>query len=227
MLARVVVILCLAAATAHASQPVKKTVTGCVVKGTFFFVDGDYSYRFSIADLDLAPFEGQTITMKGWLSPGDRFELEKDTKPTVKAKTCGPAMMRPIKRDEAVDLRLAAGREAKAGNWEKAIELSNDALAVMTPAECDSYVDRGTIFAQKGDLDSAKKDLAIVKARKPCFVLRTRKINFALLEDFAQAFIDKGDKKSGVTALELALANCDSEICRPDLKKKIAEAKKP
>ena len=216
-------LVCLLATAAHASKPVKKTATGCVIKGTFFLVDGTHAYRFSL-DLDLKPFEGKLITMKGLLYPGDRFTLEDGTQPQVKAATCPAASLRPIKRIEAIDLRLAAGRAVKDGDFGRGVELSNEAIAVITPADCDAYVDRATIFAQKGDLDAAKADLALIKARKKCVV--DRRMNWLLLQDLAKAFVDKGDKPSAVTALLLAKAACDSTLCKPDIEKALAEARK-
>src|SRR5689334_2796745 len=115
---RAFLVLLSLAGVAHASKPIKKTATGCVVKGTFYASDGDTTYRYGVVDVDLAPFEGKTIRMVGWLSPGDRFALADNARVEVVAKTCAAAMVRPIKRIEAMDLRLAAGRAAAAKQYE-------------------------------------------------------------------------------------------------------------
>lgn len=219
---RIALVLCLLVpAVAHASKPVKKTATGCVIRKTFFLVDGDTAYRFSIP-IDLAPYEGKLITMKGLLYPGDRFTLEDGTQPQVKAAKCPAASLRPIKRIEAMDLRLAAGRAAKDGDYGRALELSNEAIAVITPADCDAYVDRATVHVQKKDLPPAKADLALVKAKKKCV---SKGLNWLLLQDLAKEFVDKGDKPSAVIALELARVACTSDLCKPDIERALAEAK--
>jgi hypothetical protein len=214
------------AGAAHASKPVKKTATGCVVKGTFYAVDAGTAYRFAVVDLDLAPFEGKTIKMVGWLSPGDRFALADNARIEVVAKTCAAAMTRPIKRVEVMDLRLAAGRAADAKQYEKAVELANQAIALVTPADCDAYVDRATVLTQKGDLDPARADLALVRTRK-CHLAKHATLNWLLLQDLATAFVAAGDKKSAVTALELARAACTTELCKPDIEKALEAAKQP
>lgn len=57
----------------HASRPVKKSVTACVVKGEL--TSGRYTYRvrpeLGAPDTDLGPYEGKRILVKGALLPGD------------------------------------------------------------------------------------------------------------------------------------------------------------
>ena len=223
---RAALLLCFLTSTAYASKAVKTTAVGCVRGGAFYSVRDGHAYRYSIAKLDLAPFEGKHVSMKGSLLPGDRFILDDGAKPEVKAASCPAAATRAIVRIEAMDLRLAAGRAAEAKEFDKAIELSNQAIALVTPADCDAHVDRGTIFAQAGKLAEARVDLAIVKSRKKCAVEKDRKMNFLLLQDLATELLAKGDKVSAISALELALLSCDTDLCRPDIKKALAEAKK-
>jgi hypothetical protein len=63
----------IAAPGAHASRPVKKTVTACVVNGTL--TSGPYTYRVrrdvGSADLDLKRYESKRIRVRGYLLPGD------------------------------------------------------------------------------------------------------------------------------------------------------------
>jgi hypothetical protein len=60
---------------AIASRPVPKTVTACVVKGEL--TRGPYTYSVrkdtgeALAKVDLAPYEGKRIRVKGYLLPGD------------------------------------------------------------------------------------------------------------------------------------------------------------
>ncbi len=60
---------------AEASRPVPRTVTGCVIQGTF--TDGRYTYKVrtpggqSLIDTDLTRYEGMRIRIQGSLLPGD------------------------------------------------------------------------------------------------------------------------------------------------------------
>lgn len=61
--------------TAEASRPVPKTVTGCVIGGTF--TDGQYTYKVrsrsgsAIVETNIARYEGKLIRIQGSLLPGD------------------------------------------------------------------------------------------------------------------------------------------------------------
>ena len=68
-----------------ASRPVSKNLTGCVIRGTFYSVQEGFSgdpkgslvvYRITVRDMNLAPYEGKKIQLKGSLLPGDRFTPE-------------------------------------------------------------------------------------------------------------------------------------------------------
>lgn len=224
---RAFLVLLAFAGTSAASKPIKKTSSGCVAKGTFYAVDDGYAYRYDVIDVDLTPYEGKTIKMVGWLSPGDRFALADNARVEIVAKTCSAQMTRPIKRVEVMDLRVAARQTATAKQYEKALELANQAVALLAPADCDTFVDRATILAEKGDLDPARADLATVKAKKACFVGKRASLNFLLLQDLATALVAAGDKKSAVTALELARAACKTDLCKPDIDKALEAAKQP
>ena len=66
------------ASAAHASRPVPRTIVGCVVDGTFTSDDGYViQAKNGFEDYDLSPFEGRCISVKGMLSPGDRFQVER------------------------------------------------------------------------------------------------------------------------------------------------------
>ena len=67
---------------APASQPVARTLEGCVINGTFFSVYKGAAtetgprtvvYHLRVQNLDLSPYEGKKIRLQGHLSPGDRF----------------------------------------------------------------------------------------------------------------------------------------------------------
>ena len=61
--------------------------------------------------------------MPGWLSPGDRFELEKDANPEVKQAVCPAASLRLINNDKVVRLRVEATKAATAGKFDRAADI--------------------------------------------------------------------------------------------------------
>jgi hypothetical protein len=228
----VAVILALAAPHAEASEPFRTTLKGCVLDKTFYSVDGDTAYRMSMQTfpeppqpkLDLAPFEAQGISISGLLGPGDRFWPDPGTTPTVTAKTCPVRTLRAIKNELVVRLRIDAGTAAEAGDFAKAHALIDEAFAMLTPPACDSFSDRAEILAREGDTKGVARDLAVIRARKQCYVVG--KVNPLLVEDVGKVLLAKGENKLAIEALNLANAVCDGDWCRDDIKKELAEARK-
>ncbi len=211
---------------AQASKPVEANLVGCVVGGAFYSVEPTIAYRISLpSGLDVAPFEGKQVSMHGKLMPGDRFVLADGEQPQVKAATCPAKALRLIKHNEVVDLRVAATRAAADGDHAAAADLIARAMATLSPPSCDTFTDRAHILVLAGDLAAARKDLAVIKAHKKCSI--DRRMNPLLLQDLGNLLRDKGDRRAAVTALQLALAACDGDWCRPDIKKDLATAKQP
>jgi hypothetical protein len=218
-------VLALVAPHAEASKPVKRTLKGCVADKVFFSVDGTTAYRISLPEaFDVAAFEGQGVSISGLLYPGDRFEPDEGAKPAITAKTCPVPAMRAIKNDRVVRLRIDAQAAAQAGDFPKAHELMDQAFAMLTPPACDSFSDRAEILAREGDYKAMAKDLAVIRARKQCYV--AGKVNPLLVEDVGKVLMAKGENKLAIEALNLANAVCDGDWCRDDIKKELAEAKK-
>jgi hypothetical protein len=71
---------------ADASRPVPRTITGCVIGGTLYSLYPSTSeatgkesvtvYRITVRDLNLQPYEGKKIRVRGKLLPRDRFYAE-------------------------------------------------------------------------------------------------------------------------------------------------------
>ena len=69
-----VAIFCLATVDhSLASRPVPKMITGCVTEGVLHSSDG---YMIRVRELNLGPFEGERIQVRGYLLPGDVFHAE-------------------------------------------------------------------------------------------------------------------------------------------------------
>ena len=73
-----VVALAVTATSAVASRPVRRMIVGCVIDVTFFSEDGYVIRVFDRANapVDLTRWRGRRLGVEGWLSPGDRFNLD-------------------------------------------------------------------------------------------------------------------------------------------------------
>jgi hypothetical protein len=98
---------------------------------------------------------------------------------------------------------------------------SSRAMALMSPGATRSPT--RTRDGAQGDLAAAGKDLAIIKAKR-CVV--DGRMNPLLLQDVGNTLRAKGDKRGAVAALQLALAACDGEWCRPAIAKDLEAAKR-
>jgi hypothetical protein len=196
----IVAILCLLPHVARASGPVDKTLVGCVVDGAFYSID-ERAYPIATqASLDLKPFEGKSIALKGQLYPGDRFILDDGAKPEVKAQKCPAASIALVRREQASRMAIDAIYAAKEGDHARAVELVERAVALVTPPECDTLTLRAEVMALKGDTAAADKDVAAIKAKKACSVANGKTVNPLLLQDVGNALVAKGDKRGAVAA---------------------------
>lgn len=193
----------------YASMPVERVLAGCVIDDIFYSVNGR-AYRIRTGDsLDLHPFDGKAVSLRGLLYPGDRFQADTSARPEVNG-ACPTAALRLIQKEKAVDLRVAAKVLAKAGDFDQALDLIARAMATLAPAECDTFTDRAYVFALKGDIPSAANDLTTIKAKK-CAI--DRHMNWLLLQDVGDVLLAKGDKSAAIEAFELALMACDGAQC--------------
>jgi hypothetical protein len=214
-----------AAAPARASKPIEKALVGCVLDGKFYSIDGRAYPISTSAALDLKPYEGKGVSITGWLSPGDRFDVDEGVKPVVRQAKCPDSSVRLVKREKVIRLRADADYAMNAGDFDKAVALVEQAVAMVAPADCDTYVDRAHVYTRKGDLETARKDVAVVKAGK-CIIDKGKRMNPLLLQDLGNALRDKGDKPTAITVFQLGLGACDGDWCRGDLEKGLAAAQK-
>lgn len=221
-IALVAALLVTGAPAADASKGVARSLTGCVVDDVFYSVDGR-AYRIGVpASLDLRPFEGKGVRLRGKLYPGDRFVPDDGATFEVKQAICPRASLRLIKRDVVIGFRVEATKAAEAGDHDLAVERIGQAMAVLTPPDCDTFTDRAQVMALHGDVAAAAKDIATIKAKK-CVI--DGRMNPLLLQDLGNTLRAKGARPSAIAALELALVACDGAWCRPQLKRDLAAAR--
>jgi hypothetical protein len=218
----VVVVLGILGARAHASKPIPWTMKGCVTGGVFYSVDKDGAAPVKTMNgksIDISKLDGKFIEVAGLLHPGDYF-TPGDAPPAIK-RDCNADDRRAIEYAKAHDLRMQAAR-LPPDKLDEAIKLVEASIALVQPANCDTYIDRAHFYAKKNDLAAAARDVGILEARKCKF---RGALNWLLLQELAQELVTRNDPKTAVRALTLAKANCDADICRPGIDKDLAAAK--
>lgn len=107
-------------ASAKASMPVERTLTGCVFDNKFYSVSGDRAYPIHFSpEINLVLYEGKTVRIKGWLSPGDRFSIIEGTSPEVIRNTCEAGYQKAINKLYIIQFRIAAIKAAKKGDFRR------------------------------------------------------------------------------------------------------------
>lgn len=216
------VVLAILGTQAEASKPIPWTMKGCVAGGVFYSIDKDAASAVKTMNgttLDVSRLDGKFIEVAGLLHPGDYFTP--GDKPPVVKRDCNASDRRAIDYGKAADIRMQGARMAK-DKPDEALKLVEESIKLVQPANCDTYIDRAHLLARKKDLASAVRDVGILEARKCQFRGR---LNWLLLQEFAAELRTQNDHKTAVRALTLARANCDADICRPDIEKDLAAAK--
>lgn len=217
-----VVVLGLVATQARASKPIPWTMKGCVAAGVFYAVDKGGAVRVNTMagkSLDVSKLEGKYIEIAGLLYPGDYFTP--GAKPAVVKRDCSADDRRAIEYAKAHELRMQAARLAD-DKLDEAIMLVEASIALVQPADCDTYIDRAHLYARKHDLAASARDIGILETRKCRF---RGALNWLLLQELGNELRARAAASTAVRALTLALANCDGDICRPGIEKDLATAK--
>jgi hypothetical protein len=220
-----VIIACLVGltGTAAASKPIPWTMKGCVTGGVFYSIDKDSAGQVKTLGkkpLDISKLDGKRIEVAGSLHPGDYF-TPGDAPPKVTGD-CTADDRRAIEYAKAHELRLDGLRLAREGKKAEALKAIDAAIKLVTPADCDTYLDRAQLLTPD-DFAATVRDIEIVKARK----CRYRgSLNFITLHELGNALRARMSFKTAVEVLQLALAACGgSDLCRPDIEKDLAAAK--
>jgi len=215
-------VLCLIGAQARASKPIAWTMKGCVAGGVFYSIDKDSAARVNTMagkSLDVSKLESKYIEVDGLLYPGDYFAP--GDKPPVVKRDCTADDRRAIEYAKAFDLRMQAGR-LPADKLDEAIKLVDASIAVVQPADCDTFIDRAHLYAKKNELAASARDVGILETRKCRF---RGALNWLLLQELGNELRTRNAGNLAVRALTLARANCDADICRPGIEKDLAAAK--
>jgi hypothetical protein len=203
---------------AEASKPIPWTMKGCVTGGQFYSIDNDRgaSAVKLMKPLDLSKLDGKFIEVAGLLHPGDYF-TPGDAPPVI-GRACSKDDKLAIEYAKAFELRMQAAR-LPADKLADKLALVEASIKLVSPADCDTYIDRAHYFARKQDLAATARDLTILEGKQCRF---RGKLNWLLLQELGKTL---GTGQAAVRALTLALANCDGDICKPGLEKDLAAAK--
>lgn len=202
---------------AFGSRPVQKTIRGCVVGGQLFDIVSDgtnkpvKAFPIRVQDgLDWTVYEGKTISLEGYLLPGDRFVVKKGAGPVVVNERCDSGDREVIQKEFIMGYRVAGYRAAKAGDFDGGLRWTNKALD-MDRTLCGTYLDRANIHFLKGDTASG---LADIKTIRDGGCADPKGLNFLVIEEIG-AILEKAGKKSEALKLyRLGLDSCNSDMCR-------------
>ncbi len=214
---------------ADASRPVARTLTGCVIDGTFYSISvdpdtgrPDKAYPTRTGDgVDLSRYEGKTIILDGFLSPGDRFSVKAGIRPVVKSKTCGADERKAIGRESLVARVINAHRAALRGDFAEAYRQVDRALTIDR-SDCQTYIDRAYIHYLRGDFPAGDRDVHLVMNRQ-CPDMK--RINFLILLDTAKVLLRHGKRAEAERIYRFAFDTCGSEICRDAVKREMESLK--
>ena len=210
---------------AEATLPVERTLTGCVIENTFYSVysgkDSSKAYRISLSQpVDLKPYEGKSVSMNGWLSPGDRFSIKDKTAIQVVSNTCDVRSRKTIGTEYAVNYRVQAGEMARQGKFDESLAIIDKAFKIDS-SDCDTYTDRAVIYCMKNDFNAVAKDVTVIKTG---VCVNPAKANYLLLEDLAKCLEGKGRKGEALKVYRLAYDACigrGAYLCEQPLAKHI------
>lgn len=212
---------------AKATQPVERTLTGCVIGNTFYSINNSHAYRIRLSQpLDLTLYEGKTVRMHGWLSPGDRFSLNEGTSPQLLKSSCDVSDKKAIDKIFIIQHRVDAEKAARKGHFSEALLLISKALE-LDKTDCDTYVDRALIHGMKDDFEAVARDVSVIKTGA---CANPREANYLLLEDLGKLLESKGRKQEALEVYRIALDTCASdgrlsgilfELCRDPIEKDI------
>jgi tetratricopeptide (TPR) repeat protein len=142
----------------HASEPIPRSLTGCVIEGIFFSVRGDASVRKAnkiITNLDMASYEGKKIVLRGMLSPGDRLQL--NSKEVEILGDCSPEWRSAIDEGLAWHYESEAKSAAQKGDRRSAWNFIDRAIQLRSD-HCSFYFTRAGLFERDGKIDLAIRD---------------------------------------------------------------------
>jgi hypothetical protein len=154
------------------------------------------------------------------LYPGDYFTP--GGSPAIKGD-CTDKDLRAIEYAKAHEMRLESGRLAHKGKLDEALKLIDASINHIQPAACDAYIDRAHLYARKGEVVAAKRDVEVFKTRKCEY---GGSLNFLLLHELGNELRTQKQFKTAVEVLGLALVHCGgSDLCKPGIEKDLAAAK--
>lgn len=213
----ILIILLATSFTAEASRPVERTLTGCVIENRFYSASPEKAYPIRLSQpVDLKPYEGKSVRIKGWLHPGDLFSIKDETVIQIMSDTCDARLRKSIGREYLLEYRLQATAMAAKGNFDEALVIIGKAFAIDN-RDCDTYTDRAQIYCLKNDLNAARKDVTVIKT-SACD--NPQKANYLLLEYLGKCLEGKGNKMEALEVYRLAYDSCvgrGSDLCRQPL----------
>lgn len=192
-----------------ASRPVDYLMVGCVLDGMMFSLGPNasvgsvparraYHIRMMPRGVDLTPYEGKKIQVRGFLKPGDIFQPDLKTIKILGA--CDQESHVAVSRALPQAYRVKAVELGSQGNWEDAGKYINKAIQ-LDKSDCSLLLTRAQFYQQQGKITEALQD-AQEAVHKGC----NRYPDLGFLAELLES---AGRKAAAILAYEQALAACE------------------
>jgi tetratricopeptide (TPR) repeat protein len=143
------------------SRPVETIIVGCVIDGMLFGVGDALSVKkvyiiTVVPALNLTPFEGKKIRLRGRLSPADRFKPDLEKGIEVLG-TCDQKTRAVIGKELPQAHRTRAEEMAENNEWTGAWKYINKAIQLES-SDCSLYLARAKFYEKQGKFADAVAD---------------------------------------------------------------------
>ena len=193
-----------------ASRPVDYLLVGCVQDGMLFslrtavFKVGSSPetranwIRVRPPSVNLAPYEGKKIGVRGFLHPGDLFQPDLNTLETL--GICDEEANLAVRRELPQAYKRKAKEQAGQGDWDTAWNYINKAIK-LDNSDCSLLFTRAEFYQQQGKIQEAVQD-----AQQAVDYGCRRYPDLAFLAELLERV---GNKPAAIAAYKQALTECE------------------
>ena len=144
------------------SRPVDTIIVGCVIDGMLFDVGDSLPvkkvYMITVVPaLNLTPYEGKKIRLRGKLSPADRFQPDLEKGIEVLG-ACDQETRAVIRKELPQAYSTKAEEMAENNDWSNAWKYINKAIQ-LDSSDCSLYLTRAKFYEKQGKFAEAVADV--------------------------------------------------------------------
>jgi tetratricopeptide (TPR) repeat protein len=202
------------------SKPWDKIIVGCVIDGMLFEIGDSLPVKRAfmltvVPPLNLTPYEGKKIRLRGKLTPGDR--LQPDIKDGIKVLgVCDQEVLAVVRKELPQAYRTRAEDMAENDDWSNAWKNINKAIK-LDSSDCSLYLTRAKFYESQGKFAEAVVDVQRA-VQHGCD-------NYAHWALLAELLEKVGQKSAAIDAYERAVRVCEYKPDREKFQHKIDQLK--